>query len=449
MLTSSRAAVTLLAITAPLAAQWQQITTSGQPGVLRSPAMATATNGTSLMFGGDNGSFPSPFSSETWSFAGNWQLLPAAGPSGRGEARMVYDSQRAAYVMYGGWSSPFSIGSGIDETWEFSSGNWSQAAPANTPGGLWKHAMCFDSARNVTVLFGGATSGLLGSINQTWEYDGTTWTQITPAGTPGPRENATMCFDAVLGQSLMFGGSDPFSGANNELWAYNGSTWLQIPVSGAWPSARAGMEMVYDPARAVCIMSGGIDNIGNGLNDTWEFSGLTITWTQVPTIGASGHNFGMTFNTVLRRALRYGGFGNSGETWSYGASNTQFGVGCPGSNGTPVLDATGSPRLGMSYGLQCANMNPIGIGAFVLSLTETPPTPLGGIGMTGCTGYMTPDLLVSVTPNGAGLATWSALLPNNINLLGVEMFAQALSIDPGVNPAWLISSNAHVGLLGF
>ncbi|MFT4513101.1 MAG: hypothetical protein ACI89X_001062 [Planctomycetota bacterium] len=442
-------AVTLLAITAPLAAQWQQTTTNGQPGVLRSPAIATTTSGLSLMFGGDNGTFPAPFSSETWSFASDWQLLAAPGPSARYEARMVYDSQRSVFVMYGGWSSPFSIGSGIDETWEFGGGAWTQAAPTNTPGGLWKHAMCYDSNRNVTVLFGGSTSGLPGAINQTWEYNGITWTQITPTGTPGPRENAAMCFDTVLGQSVMFGGNDPFSGASNQTWIYNGNAWLQIPVSGSWPSARAGMEMVYDPFRAVSIMSGGVDSIGNALSDTWEFNGLTIAWTQVPTTGASGHNFGMTFNASQGRTLRYGGFGNNGETWHYGANNMQFGVGCLGSNGTPALDAPSSPRLGLNYALQCANMLPNGFGAFVLSLTEIPPTPLGGIGMTGCTAYMTPDLLVTVSASGVGVATWTALIPNNINLLGVEMFAQGLSIDPGFNPAWLVSSNAHVGLLGF
>ena len=392
-------AFTLLAATAPLAAplaaQWQQVTTTTQPGVLRSPAIATAASGLTLMFGGDNGTFPSPFSSNTWSYAGDWQLVAGAGPSGREEARMVYDVMRGVFVMYGGWSSPFSIGSGIDETWEYSQLGWTQATPTNSPGGLWKHAMCYDTARNVTVLFGGSSNGLPGALNQTWEYNGTTWTQITTAGAPGPLENATMCFDQVLNQCVLFGGNDVFSGASNQVWLYNGNAWLQIPPSGSWPTARAGMEMVYDPARAVCIMTGGVDNIGNSLGDTWEFRGLTVTWTQIPTTGTAGNEFGMTFDLVKQRALRYGGFGNNGETWSYGASNMQFGVGCLGSNGVPVLDAPDSPRLGQNYVLQCANMNTtVGAGAFVLSLNELPATPLDGIGMIGCTAYMNPDLLV-------------------------------------------------------
>ena len=440
----------LLTAAAPLAAQWRQATTTGQPGTLRSPAIAASSNGISLMFGGDNGTFPSRFSSDTWRFAGDWTLVPGAGPTGRYEARMVYDSMRSVYVMYGGWSSPFSIGSGIDETWEFGPLGWTQAAPTNSPGGLWKHAMCFDTTRNVTVLFGGSTSGLPGALNQTWEYNGTTWSQVTTAGAPGPRENATMCFDDVLNQCVLFGGNDVFSGASNQLWIYNGNAWLQIPPSGTWPTPRAGMEMVYNPIRSVSTMTGGVDGIGNALSDTWEFNGLTASWTQIPTAGPSGHNFGMTFNYSQQRVLRYGGFGNTGETWHYGASDMQFGVGCLGSNGVPVLDAPDSPRLGQNYVLQCANMNTtVGAGAFVLSLNELPATPLDGIGMIGCTAYMNPDLLVSVTPSGGGVATWSGFIPNNINLLGVEMFAQGLSIDPGINPAWLISSNGHVGVLGF
>lgn len=437
-------------LTAPLAAQWQEVTTTGQPGTLRATAMSTATNGSTVMFGGDNGMFPSPFNNETWSWAGDWTLITSTGPGGRAEARMVFDAQRGVHVLYGGWNSPFSIGSGIDETWEFNGATWTQVFPVNSPGGLWKHSMCYDSSRNVTVLFGGAPTGLPGASSQTWEFNGTDWSQITTSGTPGPRENAAMCFDTVLNQCLMFGGVDPFVGASNQLWIYNGNAWQQIPQTANWPSARTGMEMVFDPIRNRAIMTGGTDSLGNALDDTWEFDGLQLAWSQIPTTGASGNNFGMTWNNVFRRAIRYGGSNNSDETWTYGATDMQFGMGCTGSNGVPVIDAPDAPRLGVTYVLQCANMNPTtGLGAFVLSLTETAPTPLDSIGMIGCTAYITPDLLVSVTPSGIGVGTWSALIPNNQNLLGIEMFAQGLSIDPGINPAWLISSNAHVGVLGF
>ena len=442
------AIVFALSLAAPTAAQWQQISPPTMPGPRVAPAMSTDAIGNVLLFGGDTGTFPTPYTDSTWTFSGgDWTQLPTAtAPSPRFEAGMVFDSFRGVHVLYGGWTSIFSVGSGNDETWEFDGNTWTQANPPTTPGGRWKHAMCFDPLRNVTIVYGGATSGLPGASNETWEYNGLTWTQATPAGTPGPRENAAMCFHFGLGSSVLFGGVNPLSGISNDTWVYNGLTWQQIPTAGTWPSARTAMDMVYDPVRAVCIMTGGIDGAGNPLDDTWEFDGSS--WTQQPTTGAAGHNFGLTFDPLARVAIRYGGFGNTGQTWLYGATTRTFGNGCAGSNGVPALTAADAPRLGANYSLTLSNLNAgIPLAVIVLSQSETAPVPLDPIGMIGCSAHVTPDLLVSVAAAG-GNATWTGAIPVTATLLGASIFAQGLSIDPNVNAAWLTSSNGHQGVLG-
>lgn len=407
------------------------------------------------MFGGKTGPFSAPLSALTWRFVDDWIAVPGTGPSGRYQARMIYDTARGVYVLYGGWDSTSSFGNAVDETWENVFGTWTQASPANTPGGLWKHSMCFDPTRNVTVLFGGATTGTSAPLSDTWEYNGITWTQITTAGTPGPREDATMCFDASINRCVLFGGRDPGVGTTNSLWLYNGNQWQQLPQVGSWPSARTGMEMVHDPARSVCIMTGGIDNLSNNLFDTWEFNGVTASWSQLPINGSpangpTGGDFGMVFVAPRRLAVRYGGRNNGSETWKYGAEDTQYGVGCAGSNGVPTLDAPEPPRLGDSYLLQMANTNPqVPVAAMVLSLTQTPATSLNAIGMTGCSAYVTPDFIATAAVGAANVANWSGQIPNNANLLGVSLFAQGLVLDQGVNPAWLVVSNGHQGLIGY
>ncbi len=446
---SAAAVAAALALAAPLACQWQQAAPSTSPGSLAAPAMAGAPNGSILLFGGRRAVSPTPFSDDTWRWTGDWAQLPvASGPSGRSEARLVYDLTRSVHVLYGGWNSVFSIGSAIDETWEFNGVTWSQVTPLATPGGLWKHAMCFDPVRGRTVAFGGATSGLVGASAQTWEYDGATWTQITTVGTPGPRENAAMCFDASIGRCLLFGGADPLVGANNQLWLYDGASWIQVPQVATWPSARAGAELVFHPGRGVSILTGGVDNIGNALADTWEFDGLMLTWTPRPPAGAAGRDFGLAFDAAAQLAVRYGGSGVPGQTWLYGANTRSFGAGCSGSAGVPSLAAPAPPRLGQTYALQLTNLVPtVPVAVLVLSLAETPPTPLGGIGMPGCSGYVTPDLFVAVA-GAAGAATWSGAIPGTPTLLGTSLYAQGLSLDPGFNPAGLTTSNAHEGLLG-
>lgn len=46
------------------------------------------------------------------------------------------------------------------------------------------------------MLFGGYASNLGGNLDDTWEYDGTTWTKIMPALSPGPRSSAMMAYAA-------------------------------------------------------------------------------------------------------------------------------------------------------------------------------------------------------------------------------------------------------------
>lgn len=435
--------------TALASAQWRQVNTSPPPPGSRSPAMAASAAGSVVLFGGGTGSFSNPFSDETWVFGSDWtQVATSSGPSGRSEAAMVFDAQRGVFVLYGGWDSPFSIGFGIDETWEFDGASWSQAAPTASPGGLWKHTMCYDPVRGVTVLFGGASTGLVGATNGTWEYDGSTWTQSSAPGAPGPRENAAMCFDQALGQCVMFGGIDPLSGPLNQLWIYNGA-WQQVAPIGPWPSARYGMSFEYDPVRQVALMHGGFDGIGNALSETWEFDGFNLAWTLRSSSGPSGGNFGAAFDPVGRRLVRFGGIGNIGDTWRYGALEASFGSGCAGSNGTPALAAAAPPRLGQVYSLQLANLVPtMPIGVFVLSFTSVPATPLDAVGLLGCNAYIAPDVLVSTNAAG-GQAFWSGLIPNNTALLSVSLFSQGLSLDPGANPANLTVSNAHEGLIGF
>ena len=132
-----------------LTAQWAQMSPATSPAPLAGAAMATGPTGDLLLFGGDaGGPFGAP-SNSTWSYDGStWtQLTPANSPPNTVLAEMVYDSNRGVFVTYGGGNtSPFG-GSSVDKTWEFDGSNWTQVFPVNTPGGLGLYGMCFDSAR--------------------------------------------------------------------------------------------------------------------------------------------------------------------------------------------------------------------------------------------------------------------------------------------------------------
>ena len=65
--------------------------------------------------------------------------------------------------------------------------------------------MAYDAATGTVVLFGGTNRhGLLGD---TWTWNGTTWTEQTPATSPPARSQAMMAYDAATGTPVLFGGS--------------------------------------------------------------------------------------------------------------------------------------------------------------------------------------------------------------------------------------------------
>jgi len=109
------------------------------------------------------------------------------------------------------------------------------------PWSRWGHAMAFDSARGVAVLFGGQDNNTGALLQDTWLWDGTGWTDATPrplympSATPPPaRFYHAMAYDSVRQRVLLFGGQDPQGNALNDTWEWNGRTWAPaFPATGA------------------------------------------------------------------------------------------------------------------------------------------------------------------------------------------------------------------------
>src|SRR5687768_10664468 len=68
-------------------------------------------------------------------------------------------------------------------------------------------AMAYDVARQRTVLFGGYDASSY-SLGDTWEWDGTSWIQRSPAASPAARVGPQMAYDAARQRTVLFGGWD-------------------------------------------------------------------------------------------------------------------------------------------------------------------------------------------------------------------------------------------------
>src|SRR5205085_12529 len=129
---------------------------------------------------------------------------------------------------------------------------WTQRSSSG-PSPRWGHTMAYDAARGETLLFGGSYyDGSWHWPGETWAWNGSTWMQRSSSG-PSPRESHAMAYDAAQGVTVLFGGYN--AGYRGDTWEWNGSTWTQRSSSG--PSARYSHAMDNDASRAVTVLFGG------------------------------------------------------------------------------------------------------------------------------------------------------------------------------------------------
>ncbi|HEX6810881.1 MAG TPA: hypothetical protein VF384_04585 [Planctomycetota bacterium] len=138
------------------------------------------------------------------------------------------------------------------------------------------------------------------------------------------------------------------------------------------------------------------------------------------------------------------------------ATYTQYGSGCAGTLGVPVLQAAAGsrPALGSTFTTDVLNL-PFGIGLVSIGLSSSMtstmlplPAPLAVIGMPGCELLADPLILNLVSAPGTS-ATWSWALPALPALFGASFFNQAFSLDPAANPFGFTASNGGAGWIGY
>jgi len=261
---------------------------------------------------------------------------------------MTFDSARGVAVYYGGISDARNI-SGA--TWESDGvgGFVDRGIPGPSPRTF--PAMAYDSARHFVVLFGGASTDFSGALGGTWEYDGNTWIQYLLASEPSPRIGASLAYDSARGVTVLFGGrpnsSGPFS---NETWEWNGSSWTQRMVAG--PPARSEAGMAYDPVRGKTVLFGGW-NSSTLITDTWEWDGSS--WTQLPITGPkAGWSGGLVYDTKRQAIVAFGG---AGVGTSYSSEIWELSVVCPADlNADHVVDDADFGIFAPAYDtLDCAD----------------------------------------------------------------------------------------------
>jgi hypothetical protein len=200
--------------------------------------------------------------------------------------------------------------------------------------------MVYDDKTRSLLLFGGGAHDSIGDVNDTWTWDGSTWTQLHPATSPSPRDNASLAYDAASGLVVLFGGADPRGTTGGAIggkffgdtWTWDGSNWTQMFPSVS-PPARANASMVYDAATKQTVLFGGggdgpraVNQSLPSLNDTWTWDGSNWTQQQPATSPPVRQRANMTYNVATQNVVLFGGFDYNipqqlVDTWTWDGSN--------------------------------------------------------------------------------------------------------------------------------
>ena len=251
---------------------------TANPSARRGAAMAyDALKRQIILFGGLAGSGQL---GDTWAWDGSaWQLLhPAHSPSPREGASMAFDPAISAIVLYGGVDNSTAMPSAINDTWAWSSGDWTALHPVQSPAGGIRPRLAFLSGANLVDRYGDCRESR--DIN-VYAFDATTWSTQPPAGSgPGALCLPSLAANPERRQLVLFGGNFG-TGAPppTDTWTYDGGSWKKM-LPALSPPARSDAPMVYDVDRHVMVLFGGegLNPGQNGpLNDTWTWDGTS--WT--------------------------------------------------------------------------------------------------------------------------------------------------------------------------
>lgn len=301
-----------ICVSAQTSVGWVQLHPRTSPPPRTGFALAyDSTHGQVVLFGGGgnvtttcSGACP-PFLNDTWIWDGsNWtQKMPPFSPAPRVSVQAAYDTAHGQVVLFGGTGND---GIPRNDTWVWDGTNWTQKFPQTSPPARANFAMTYDAGHGQVVISGGRTS--FGDLNDTWVWDGFNWTQKFPQMLPFPRGGAQMVYDSARNLVMLFGGLAAASLTYyNDTWTWDGNTWtLRLPAS--IPAPRWAFAMAYDAGHSRAVLFGGAlsNSVYTFANDTWMWDGSD--WQQqFSSVSPAARSTGMVYDSAHEQIVLFGG----------------------------------------------------------------------------------------------------------------------------------------------
>jgi len=265
---------------------WHKIETEdpendGEPEDRMNHAMVFDPNSEGiLLFGGNTGT-PSLLD-DTWLWNGkSWRKIDTFAPSARAGHSMTFDKSLNAVVLFGGYDKDGERG----DTWVWTGAKWVKIIDED-PSGVSSplprrgHSMIYDSERAELVLFGGVNGSKYG--NDLWLFKENSWVRKIKSSPedsslPEPRAFFAMAYEQMTGKTLLLGGRN-LNDAIEDMWQWDGEEWIRLtpvdPENDGNPPKLSMHAMVFDEVNSKMVLTGGTIGIfGNGesFRETWLF----------------------------------------------------------------------------------------------------------------------------------------------------------------------------------
>lgn len=230
---------------------------------------------------------------------------------------MAYDEKSRQLILFGGDS--------YNDTWVWDGQSWTQLFPASVPPIRSDASMAYDAASGQLILFGGVgTTGT--ALGDTWMWDGNNWLPLNPAVSPPARAQASLVYDAATRRLVLFGGmlmgSEHATTVANDTWTWDGSNWTQENPRMS-PSARAQASMAYDAATRQVVLFGGTTTTQE-LNDTWGWNGANWSLLHPATQPTARSGANLVYDASSAQMVLFAGSNATADlrdTWLWNGSN--------------------------------------------------------------------------------------------------------------------------------
>lgn len=226
---------------------------------------------------------------------------------------MTYDPIDSTIYCFGGADHE----KVLSDLWRLDASEWVKVGTDKEPPARTFGSTAYESKEKRMVLFGGSKV-LFGEeltidnlLNDTWQFTNGQWEKIDCSNSPGPRAEAAMVYDEVNKEIVLFGGYTIENGNIIKLgdtWVFKENNWELRSTDG--PTERHGVSLTYDSNNNQVVLFGGstIDRqYGNGKGETWLWTNRQ--WQQLPTNEIHGlFNPTSAYHTHLRSIILFGGW---------------------------------------------------------------------------------------------------------------------------------------------